>query len=234
MTYYYSTIRYRLALGVPLFLGPLVLLVMVSGQGIESVGGSPRSATSILALICGTPVVSLAGCLGLACIFLALSDLQNPSRHRLLGHLRGYGNPVEAAGQIDAEFAAHEGVVTIRDRSTGPRRVGLHGLWVTPSWVVEVRDGHVALARIADLEWVEEARLPTEENRHELNPYEVGLEFGVRVRFTTTREERYRLYLALRERCPGILKRRGWQPRRTADRPACQAPQHAIQASGSA
>jgi hypothetical protein len=232
MKHYYRSIRCRLLAGVLLVLGPLVLVVMVLGAGrpgIGAGGGAQQCAMPIFAvLFCGGPLAILAGCAGLVVMVLAVADLQNPARHRLLGPLRQYGNPVEVARHIDAEFEANQGVVSIGEQASGATPVALCGLWVTPSWVIEVRGRHVAVARLADLEWVEEARMPTDQNRRALVGYEVG-SAGARVVFRITREEAYRLYLALGERCPWILDLETWPGRKRADRPARRGERRGIQ-----
>src|SRR5262249_349137 len=84
MQRFYWTIRCRLLLGGLLFVLPLVLLMMAFA--------SRECSRDVVDLAGGCLLVSVPGCTGLACIFLALSDLRNPFQHRLLGHLRGYGH----------------------------------------------------------------------------------------------------------------------------------------------
>src|SRR5262249_12939177 len=101
-------------------------------------------------------------------------------------------------------------------------------LWVSPSWVVQVHHLNVAAVRLADLEWVEEARVPTDQNRRALVSYEVGLA-GVRVVFRVTREEAYRLYLALAKRCSWILDLETHRDEQRADRRAGRSDRRRIQ-----
>jgi hypothetical protein len=221
MQRYYWTIGCRLLLGGVLFVLPLVLLMLALASRDRS--------RDVVGVAGGCFLVSVAGCTGLACIFLALSDLRNPFHHRLLAPLRSYGNPLEVARQIDAELAGIQDVLCIADQAPTPGRVAWWGLWVTPSWVVQVDDRHLAVARLADLEWVEEVGMPTEQNRRGPGFYQMGLAYGQRVVFRTTREEKFRLYLILIGRCPWILHSRSRLRTRTATVPASQAHPRGIQ-----
>jgi hypothetical protein len=213
MKHYYWSIASRCLLGVLFWLALLLLLV---GRSDSERSGRNDDQELVAIVVVG---VFLGG-VGLVKVGAGVWYLWNPARHRLLGRLARYGNPLEVARQIDAELAANRGVVYLGKRSRAPRHFAWQGLWVTPSWVVQVHPLNVAVVRLADLEWVEEARMPTDQNRRGLVDYEVGLVGGRRAVFRITREETYRLYLVLAERCPWILDLETHRDEQRADRPA--------------
>jgi hypothetical protein len=230
--YYHWVIvsRLRLGGGLLLVLLPVCLVIPILVLVLPTSPNQPSPRDDVGMVIGGCVLALSFGVAGVMNVVQALSYLWNPARHRLLGQLARYGNPLEVARQIDAEIAANEGVLYMGKQPNAPRLFAWRGLWVTPSWVVQVHLQNEAVVRLADLEWVEEARMPTEWNRGNPDSYEVGLVSGERVLFLTTCEERYRLYLALSERCPWILYLKTWPDRKRSERPGSRGDQRGIQA----
>jgi hypothetical protein len=224
--YYHWAITRRFLVGVPLL--ALVLLFLA----VPTVGliFAPNPE-AFWRMVPGAALFVVGfGFAGGSNLIQAIAYLRNPAREPLMRQLARYGNPLEVARQIDAELAANEGVLYLGNWSSRPWPFGLRGLWVTPSWMVQVHLQNVAAVQLADLEWVEEARMPTQWNRGDEDRYKVGLVSGERVLFLTTCEEGYRLYLALSERCPWILDLKRWGDRKRAGRPAERADRKEIQA----
>jgi hypothetical protein len=224
MKHYYWSVASRFLVGGIFW---LALLLALMGRSEAKRAGQnddkDRAAVVSVVLFLGVP--------GLLAVGQGVWYLWNPARQRLMAWLALYGNPLEVARQIDAELAANQGVIYLGKRSRAPRHFAWKGLWVTPSWMVQVHPLNVAAVRLADLEWVEEARMPTDRNRHALVYYEVGVA-GVRVLFRITREEAYRLYLALGERFPWILDLERQRDEPGARRPASRSDRQRIVRAG--